>query len=135
MISVVQVFASSHSSASVGDAALPASAVAAKPRTVVPYWEFRNFVTFIGSYRQHKEALRCFREELGNTRHPFDSPCLVFPDDCSVGRPRHSDTDLDAWSWSWKEMVSQLDVRPMAIVGQGEGGRSCGLVGLSLIHI
>jgi hypothetical protein len=108
---------------------LPASAVAAKPRTVFPSWELRNFVTFIGSYRQHKEALKYFREELENTSQPFDSPCLVFPDDCSVGRPRRSDTDLDAWSWSWKEMVSQLDVRSMQIVVQGEDGRNGGPVG------
>ena len=113
---------------SVGDSALPASAVAAQPRAV-PLWELRSFVAFIGSYRQHKVALTYFRDELENTREPSKSLCLVLPDDYAVGRPRHSDSDDEAWCWSWKEMASQLDVRPMAILVSGEDGRNCGLVG------
>ena len=113
---------------SVGDSALPASAVAAQPRTV-PLWELQSFVTFTGSYRQHIVALKYFREELENTREPSKSRCLVLPDDYAVGRPRHSDSDDEAWCWSWKEMVSQLDVRSMAILVNGEDGRNCGLVG------
>ena len=114
---------------SVGDSAVPASAVAAQPRTV-PFWEFRNFVTFTGSYRQHKVALKYFREELENTSEPSKSRCLVLPDDYyAVGRPRRSDSDDEAWCWSWIEMVSLLDVRSMAMLVNGEDGRSCGLVG------
>ena len=96
------------------------------------------YKSFTEDYKQHKAALKYFREQLGTPNDPLKSSVKSLRVQEAVCPIKHGDGmeyEVD-WCvqkpWSWLEMVAQLTAESIRIAVKGPEGRSRGLVGCTV---